>query len=442
LYIGSSASGAPYIGGPFNSVIFNLTTPAVDLTNGVWEYWNGAWVTLTVQDNTGKFSNAGVNGVFWKIPTDWIPYSLGPSCYWVRFRVSAVGGAPTPPIQSLWHPYTAMCPYIDIDDTEITGDVLALLKMRINNVSDDTASWTPGAPDMDITKILLGIRSLDRGADFSAYIPASYSVLPTGMVIYYLGNVDRGGYLVGGSAYALYDPSGAETTTSFIDIRISSLISRQYYGKFALYARVRQAGGTLGDITMYVDILISSVKYIFNSNRVTVGALAENEMLYLGMLEISTDIPDYEMGTIDFMIHFENDPAAGDGDLYIYDLIMMPTDECLISVEGDETWNNRVGYDALGNCIQFIDSITNPKKKVTGEVRAYNALTGAESSISDISVPIYNNALSVPPNKAQRIWFAMEHGDYPITRHVVVFETVCTVMLEKQQRYLAMRGTK
>jgi hypothetical protein len=225
---------------------------------------------------------------------------------------------------------------------------------------------------------------------------------------------------------------------------LDASITPEYIGKFALYIRVRQVGGTLGDLSAQIDVMLSKstgFPLLFRSDKVYPAALSRNEMLYLGMLEIPSDTPLYEFGNIRIQVNVENNPAAADGDLYLYDLILMPADECLISIEGNSTSENCVGYTFAENRIQFIDSITNPKRKVFAEVRGVNIYTGDESSVTDISIPIYNNALSIFPNSAQRIWFCVESDDNdPLYR--VVFETVFTVMIEKQQRYLAMRGTK
>lgn len=62
-----------------------------------WEYWNGAWTALTgVTDNTNSFQNSGLNYVTWTQPGDWATTTVnsqGPY-YYLRARVSAVGGTP------------------------------------------------------------------------------------------------------------------------------------------------------------------------------------------------------------------------------------------------------------------------------------------------------------------------------------------------------------
>jgi hypothetical protein len=62
-----------------------------------WEYWNGAWTALTgVTDGTNSFQNSGLAYLTWTQPGDWATTTVnsqGPY-YYLRARVSAVGGTP------------------------------------------------------------------------------------------------------------------------------------------------------------------------------------------------------------------------------------------------------------------------------------------------------------------------------------------------------------
>ena len=56
------------------------------------EYWNGAWVALTmIKDDTNQFMNAGTNIVKFTRPGDWALTTIqGMNLYWMRFRVASV----------------------------------------------------------------------------------------------------------------------------------------------------------------------------------------------------------------------------------------------------------------------------------------------------------------------------------------------------------------
>ena len=68
----------------------------------VWEYWNGAWVTLTVTDPTSGFTAAaGTYNITWTAPGDWATTAVdGVTKYWIRARCSAITSVTTAPLGS------------------------------------------------------------------------------------------------------------------------------------------------------------------------------------------------------------------------------------------------------------------------------------------------------------------------------------------------------
>lgn len=90
-----AANDAFYYGGiaKFAELLINITT-AGDTFVLAWEYWNGAWVSLTVVDGTNAYSALGWNTVTFTAPSDWVTTSFngqGPYFY-VRARVTTGGG--------------------------------------------------------------------------------------------------------------------------------------------------------------------------------------------------------------------------------------------------------------------------------------------------------------------------------------------------------------
>ena len=92
-----AASDSAHGGGSsirFDSFYFDLATLGIGGTI-VWEYYNGAWVALTVVDGTSAFTADGY--VTWTAPADWIQTTINSAlAFWVRARVSvAFTTAPT-----------------------------------------------------------------------------------------------------------------------------------------------------------------------------------------------------------------------------------------------------------------------------------------------------------------------------------------------------------
>lgn len=91
LYIGKDTAFA-FIG-------FMVGTPQVGYGAFTIEYWNGAWVTLTVLHNdTEAFTESGF--LAWSIPGDWATTTIDTqSAFWIRASQSAV--APATPATAL-----------------------------------------------------------------------------------------------------------------------------------------------------------------------------------------------------------------------------------------------------------------------------------------------------------------------------------------------------
>jgi hypothetical protein len=91
-----SVGDATYIAGlnEFGNIDVEVST-AGDTYVGVWEYWNGAWTTLTLTaDPTNDFQTSGWGRIKFDKPSDWATTTIntqGPF-YYVRFRVTTGGG--------------------------------------------------------------------------------------------------------------------------------------------------------------------------------------------------------------------------------------------------------------------------------------------------------------------------------------------------------------
>ena len=115
LLFGSSTADPD--GGQFSIIMFDLQESTQDSIAWTWEYYNGAtWTTLTIlldQTNdagagtSSALNTVGVGGVRFLIPFNWTAGTFnGVTAYWIRLRVTAVGGSIHPPVVRNRHPYT------------------------------------------------------------------------------------------------------------------------------------------------------------------------------------------------------------------------------------------------------------------------------------------------------------------------------------------------
>ena len=427
--------------GPFCSIVHDIGTAQVDLTI-TWEYWNGAWVALTVQDNTDAsgamtgdpFDTTGVNSIHWDQPTDWATVAInGITGYWVRARVTAIGAAPSPPTQQNRDMYSVIWSYTDIDSSQIGGDIGALIKTTLDCVSfDRTLKDQTLEP---VYKVVVGQRSLERGANFSAFINLSESQWPTGITI---TRANLTTFVNDPSSIddrpARFNPGGGLIASqNSVNVAISNTVASQYEGRFRVYVRVLTSATVTGYFGLQVDffagvntnILLKSFDTVYNPQ----GNANEHVVFDIGVMNIP---PDYNLdwGNLKIEINAETTVATAVTMTY-QDLILMPVDEW----SGDfSTLDglNYAGFESGDYNILNIDSISNPKRYV-------QSVTTRKTSglINSVFTPRSNDFANIPQGKDSRLWFLTYHvGDRS------EIEEVSKITLNKQQRYISMRGDR
>lgn len=118
--------------GVFNTLLINVGTVMSGFTGTmVWEYWNGAWVALTVTDATSFFTVSGSNYVTFTTPGDMAATTVNAqNRYWIRVRISAFTAMTVKPLATqIWlgrYP-TSLTNITDGDNTTATGQGTVLL---------------------------------------------------------------------------------------------------------------------------------------------------------------------------------------------------------------------------------------------------------------------------------------------------------------------------
>jgi hypothetical protein len=429
--------GATYA---YNNLCFDIGTIQTGLTL-VWEYWNGAWVALTVQDNTNQWglmggqslNTIGVNSVHWNQPADWAATAVNAvNAFWIRLRCT-VAAAPVVPTQKTRYIYTAQKPYLDIDDARVTGDLAALLQTNARNTSDSNAHATTS---LWSDRLLIGLRSIDRGADFGAFInfnaAGGFILNPPGF----------SGVAAGASAFVAYldaplgnalqfNPVGAAGYAVQVGMYVTAEFSKQYYGMYRAFLRGKQVGGVAGDIRAYLAYGSGAIRAVTQS--VTWTTVAVPQLLELGLIKIpdSDSMLDLTPNQLAFEIWMNNTNVAP-GDVFLYDLILLPVDEWAIdtgNMTGSSLARNEFGRKVV------VDS-TNPKENLTAvlqNVAPDTALSGWAQYASGQSI--------LQANETQRLWFLSERYNAAAawTSEVAVAHNV---NLNAVMRYLGMRGDR
>jgi hypothetical protein len=378
--------------GPFASLVFDLLQGQTDLTI-IWEYWNGAWVLLTTQDNTSDLVNTGVNSVHWIPPTGWTPNDpgVGTTGYWMRARVSAIGAAPAPPIQQNRDVYTITWPYIEVQSADIDGDIEAIMRSMLHNQSG--AAGGPLAAGTG--RIIMGLRSISRGERFAAYINLADEQNDTGITV----TVDT---IVNAFATLNGAPSGRYVLVGagagWIRVAFDSDLVTEYIGRYRVFLRHTQLTAA-GDTAQLVIYYGDDDTYSYVGNAIPTLNISNYQVIDFGQI----DFPGIEMSATDAVTATMEIITSATNGIRAFDLIMIPVDEWAADMQFRNT--NYGGAIPKVDTLEYadIDGFTSPKDGFRAPSRrvATDLITN-NFSIKSGGLPILQS------NARQRLWYFVQ----------------------------------
>lgn len=434
---------------PFSSLVLDLGTPfsysgTATLT---WQYWNGStWASLTVKDGTKvsantALTNVGVCSVHWEPPSNWTLKAVdGVTGWWVRLLVSSTGTTVLSiPAQQNRDVYTIANNWIEVDESDIGGDIPALARFKLRNRSDFDGGTT--APKLYSNRLICGLRSLTRRgvdcSDFRSLINFSDRQVPFGLTI------------SGSSSAKTSAPTGrymslTTSSTSYVTavtVTFSNSLVRQYHGEYHMYLIGYQVNGAAGEVLIRVKITSGSGGVTTTTRpRVFKQVTDDFELLDFDAISFPTigvlageEIGDQATITIE--------GKTTDGNSHIinfYALVMVPTDEWF----GDFTDKANIAGSVIGQLnglerLIDIDSLSLPKKLGRSVVK--------QADVNESVVSVYefapNGEVILQANASQRLHvLSAAYGTSSawITKPQVAW----SVQAFKNQRYLSGRGSR
>lgn len=417
--------------GPFNNLVFDIGDVLSAVATLVWEYWDGgAWSTLNVQDRTSVLEVPGVNSVHWVPPNDWDSTVIdGVGAYWVRLRVSALTTHAQTPTQQNRDVYTTNWPRIDVGDSQVLGDIPALLKIRAHNRSDKDYYNTKDELDSLSNRVLIGLRSLSRGSSFTAFLNCSDEQNPIGVSVtsHVSGALDDfivkesapTGRIVPFSTTAVSSPS-LDNYYNAVTISLDRTICPDFYGTYHAFLRAQLEESFIspsgGDDDVRVRLKIQSgsggISKVTQFKRF-VGwdkngeTFKDWQLLDFGRVDLPssdlfriTEIPDQ----LNIVVQIAN---ANGTDLVVnlYDVVLIPIDEWA----GDFIDSALENDSGVGNGrLLDIDSVTYPKRRIRSLVRTADASEFITASYQ----PITPGPAILQSNADQRLWFLTARAVY------------------------------
>jgi hypothetical protein len=449
LYFGADTSLADT--GPFCSLVFDIGIPTRWTTSGsvVWEYYNGAtWATLTTQDNTVQFTEAGVNSVTWKQPSAWATVAVdGVTGYWVRARCGAIVGTMVPCTQQNRDIYSAIWPFVELDDAQAAGNIDSLIRLKVHNRSDNGG---PGGsePLLYFNRLLMGAKEYEDHEDFRAFLNFADEQNPTGVSVDVTVDTDSATSIEADSNLSsatgrrvFFDAGiaaaggGLNNLIDRVEIELDTTVAMGFYGTYLLFLRCKQQGGDAGEVTVRIKVVsgtggISSLGDIQPTKSTTDHEIIEFHSPIT--IPVSAQMTDSDIGDTTSII-VQIACAANDADLYLYDLFLLPVDGPWIDAK--DTANTAESAGEKGRRLAM-DSISVPKAPTRAMVQKLE--TGAFVSSWRMDG---NGPARLIAGKKQRLWILTARTTAAASSTWISEpEYLYTVTVDKTDRWITGRG--
>ena len=220
---------------------------------------------------------------------------------------------------------------------------------------------------------------------------------------------------------------------------IDERLATEWYGTYRVFLRGKRTAGSAGDIPVKLVVKLGNSYTIFESSELTFSTTRVFQVLDFGLVTIPSDaMRSSETPTNLYIeVHMES-TVVGPPDVYLYDLIMMPVDECIVEI------NDAVRASSAATAVRpdiawYVDSITYPKRMI--RALRYRTTTGTYSGtvgdISGVFQCIAGQPVQFRPNATQRIWFFAlnDNTNERWNPHLVHSATVARLA-----RYQGLRG--
>jgi len=424
--------------GPFGSLVFNLSTGAVLGGDSAitWQYSSAAGPTWTsfasanLTDNTDQFQTEGAVSVHFRQPPGWVAAVLnGVTAYWVRALLTFTGGGMTTvPQQDERNVYAIPWAHIQVGSDQCTGDIPSLAHIRAYNVSGDADTT------LDFDRLVVGLRSTSRGADFRAHLNCAQGQNPDNVTCV----VSTGGAFVqheeGPAGWcAFFDDIPTLNAARYVEFVFASSATAQWRGAFAAFARVRQRTQTAGYVRFWLSCGSGSgASYVelwagdwSEPVAVTPTTAPSFELIELGRLNLPPTVPSDVFDQMSLRLGIYNGLGVS-VDIDVWDVILIPVDEW----SGD--FREPVdGLEVTAGRLLEVDSASDPKVLL----KAAHITGGGEYTVAPWQ-PVANGPAIAQANAEQRWWFlgALGQQSEPCL--------AWAVRLFGVDRYQSMRGAR
>lgn len=436
LFSGTIAVGSiVYFGAPtpFFGLSFDLSVAmSASAWTITWEYSTAGatWTELDITSTYSDFAGTGVQYIVWghddgsgvmemseSIGAAWTTESVNSvDQYWVRARVSALTGSATAPTQQTRQPYATAVPYAKTDSDQIDGTIDALSRLNLEAARVLQANY--------VNSVLIGLRSVDRGSNFTAYINLKTANNPTGISVSDEGSTVYTDTYKSPCGYVIRWTAGAsESLAARAIITFSNTIAGDFYGRFRLFVRLNYTDTTGASLLRY-RINDAGGETVRTGRTVPLPATPSNYEFYLadlGYISLpTTSLVKQSESVAGFAIAIDA-YTINTKIIDLIDVFLLPVDEWSATISGGDQVNTYPLFD--------VDSIVYPKQQLRALQRTANG-----SQIGRVMDVVANGEAILHVNAVQALWAIRKHGD---AANLLYVDEVAGY---RQQRYHNLRS--
>ena len=227
-----------------------------------------------IPDSTQGLTMPGVHSVRWLSPADWVknqPVGGLTTSYWMRARITS-GSVGVPPSQQTRHVCTANQGYVEIDETQIAGDLNALAAFRFisEGATEDTSTEVGiRADSAHWAKLCLAYATTSGGPILMPTSTWRRRITSSGVAVNVapyripIPVITTTAESPAGSTLTWSNSNGDTEMSDLFTVVLDSTIAQEFYGEYRLLLRMKhdgQQGETTVRYTINFNTYLSATK--------------------------------------------------------------------------------------------------------------------------------------------------------------------------------------
>lgn len=419
LYVGidEAVSDDP---GHFSNIVFDILSARSIALIGNWEYYNGSWVVDQAGSLGGPTTSGHLAIPFVTYRSDEVVVTVATRTgYFRRFVITSIGGDGTTIQQQNRMVYTIDWPYVKIAASQVAGDEIALMRLKITNMGGLSNNGSV------MTRIIAGLRSTSRGSLFNAYLNLSDEQVGSSASVSIGANGAFFSSLESATGRVIrLNEAGPNLSYEIANITVGAS-NPHYSGRFRAFLGVRPVTVVaLSDVQFFLKVYhgASQVVPTFTTPRKSLASL-NTELHYIDLGEIDT-IPSFKSQSVAGLLKLQVNAyvtTASTVDIYCVNLVLIPVDEWSCDLI--------LPTDPMTSVMYAEVNATEPPetgaiiKNVTGDTYAINV------------VPSMAKAPLLQANAEQKLWFLFFNQNPTST-----IRMVAKIEVDPVYQYLTPRG--